>query len=151
MTIINRIFVSNYIAMKKIATLAIVLLLPLMLVAQSKSTSYGNRMYNNLYIVKGSDTIWIQQDGSYAWFSATDTIYFGSVTSLPDAISTTQATGDSTANIATTEFVQIEILASCPLPSIVGQENKLLSNNGIITDWTDTLRADFYMGLLLFT
>jgi len=144
MSLINSKFVINNDIMRKLATILIFAFLPIAMMSQSKSSSYGLKMMNNLYIVKGSDTLWIQQ-GDYAWFSATDTIYFGSVTSLPDAISVTQTAGNNTTKIATTAFVQQEITASGALPSVTGQANKLLTNNGTIADWTDTLRADFYM------
>lgn len=59
----------NKVGMKRIAILILILLSAIISMAQV--SPYGTRIYNNLYIVKGTDTIWFQQDGSYAQFYST--------------------------------------------------------------------------------
>ena len=83
--------------MKKIIHFLILILTPLALTAQV--APLGTKMYNNVYIVKGSDTIYIQQDGSYAQFYATQDFKFNGDLYVTDStFLTALQAGNSTFN-----------------------------------------------------
>ena len=51
--------------MKKTLFILLITLLPVVALSQTRSTSLGTKMYGNLHMVRGSDTIFIQTDTSY--------------------------------------------------------------------------------------
>jgi len=72
--------------MKKICLITIAILLSISSMGQTKSTSYGVKMFNNVHIIKGSDTVFIQQDGTWSSFWGTQPLYFADSVTMDSLI-----------------------------------------------------------------
>jgi len=115
-------------------------------VAFGQDADYGSKLRGNIYIVKGSDTIWIQQDGDYAKFYATDTLYFGDIARFAaQAYGITASASDSSTLLATTAFVMQNAGSGGGGSGVVvtaGDANKYYTNNGSSAYWSDTIKSN---------
>ena len=127
-------------------------------VCYGQSTDYGSKLRGNIYIVKGTDTTWIQHDGTYSDFYSTGLFRFNSRivapgVTLSDSLigvsgrlssymyTPTAASSDSTTKLATTAFVKQQVTSgtSGVIPSQAGNANKYITTDGSNLSWTSNI------------